>query len=61
MHAWAEPAYKTGDRVRVAEGAFQGYEGILLAKTSRERVIVLLDILGKQVRTLIASTQLEHG
>ena len=61
LHAWAEPAYKTGDRVRVAEGAFQGYEGILLAKTSRERVIVLLDILGKQVRTLIASAQLENG
>lgn len=61
LHTWAEPAYKTGDRVRVAEGAFQGYEGILLARTSRERVVVLLEILGKQVRTLIASAQLERG
>lgn len=61
LHAWAEPAYKTGDRVRVADGAFQGYEGILLARTSRERVVVLLDILGKQVRTLIASAKLERG
>lgn len=61
LHDWAEPVFEAGHRVRVAEGAFQGYEGILLAHTSRERVVVLLDILGRQVRTKIAMTQLEQG
>jgi transcriptional antiterminator RfaH len=61
LHEWAGQKLKEGDRVRVAEGAFQGYEGILLARTSRERVLVLLDILGKQVRTRISDLQLERG
>ena len=61
LHEWAEQDYRAGDRVRVAEGAFRGYEGILLARNSRERVVVLLDILGRQVRTKVAVTQLERG
>ncbi len=61
LHLWAEQTFEVGHRVRVAEGAFQGYEGILLARTSRERVVVLLDILGRQVRTKITVAQLERG
>ncbi len=61
LHNWAKPVFEVGHRVRVAEGAFQGYEGILLAGTSRDRVVVLLDILGRQVRTKITVTQLEKG
>lgn len=61
LHQWAAPKFVAGDRVRVAEGAFQGYEGILLARSSRERVLVLLDILGKQVRTQVSTTQLERS
>ena len=61
LHEWAEQEFRSGDRVRVAEGALLGYEGILLARTSRERVVVLLDILGRQVRTKIAVTHLERG
>jgi len=61
LHDWAERNYRAGDKVRVAEGAFRGYEGILQARTSRERVVVLLDILGRPVRTQVAITQLEHS
>jgi len=61
LHEWAEQEFLSGDRVRVAEGALLGYGGILLARTSRERVVVLLDILGRQVRTKITVTQLERG
>lgn len=61
LHEWAEQNYRAGDRVRVAEGAFRGYEGILLARNSRERVVVLLDILGHQVRTKADVSQLERG
>ena len=61
LHDWAEPEYGVGDRVRVAEGAFLGYEGILLARTSRERVVVLLDIVGRQIRAQLGVSQLERG
>lgn len=61
LHKWAEDRYQAGDRVRVADGAFQGYEGILLARTSRERVVVLLDILGRKVRAQIGVSQIERS
>jgi len=61
LHEWAEQKYRAGDKVRVAEGAFRGYEGILLARNSRERVVVLLDILGRQVRTKVGVSQIERG
>ncbi len=61
LHDWAEQNYRAGDKVRVAEGAFRGYEGIMLARTSRERVVVLLDILGRQVRTKVDRVHLERG
>ena len=62
LHEWASPGeLAVGDRVRVADGAFVGYEGILLARSSRERVLVLLDILGKQVRAQVSATRLERS
>lgn len=61
LHEWAAPALGVGDRVRVAEGVFQGYDGILLARSSRERVLVLLDILGKQIRAQVSTSQLDRG
>jgi transcriptional antiterminator RfaH len=52
-------ALKTGARVRVASGSLAGYEGIFLAKTARERVVVLLDILGKATRTQMDALDIE--
>ncbi|MBI5752538.1 MAG: transcription/translation regulatory transformer protein RfaH [Hydrogenophilales bacterium] len=59
LHEWAEPKMKVGDRVRVAEGPLKGVEGILLAKTGQERVMLLLEMLGKEVRTHLATAQIE--
>lgn len=61
LHVPVEPELKIGQRVRVADGTLEGYEGILLAKTSRERVVVLLDILGKQVRTQLTLDRLDRS
>ena len=61
LHEWAEPDYREGDRVQVVEGAFHGYTGILMARNSRERVVVLLDILGRPVPTQVAVSQIEHN
>jgi transcription antitermination factor NusG len=43
--------FRPGERVRVEEGPLTGYEGVFLARTSRERVLVLLDIVGREART----------
>ncbi len=59
LHEWVKPTFREGDRVRVSEGAFQGYQGILLVSSSRERVVVLLDIAGRQVRTQARVVQIE--
>lgn len=60
LHDWAEAECRDGDAVTVAEGVFTGYAGILLARNSRERVVVLLDILGRPVRTQLTMSQLER-
>ncbi|MBT9612757.1 MAG: transcription/translation regulatory transformer protein RfaH [Burkholderiales bacterium] len=61
LHEWAEPKMKVGDRVRVAEGPLKGVEGILLAKSGQERVMLLLEMLGKEVRTHLTTSQIESA
>ena len=55
------PRFREGDRIRIAAGAMEGYEGIFLARTSRERVAVLLEILGTQAKISVNIDQLESG
>lgn len=43
--------FRPGERVRVEEGPLMGYEGIFLARTSQERVLVLLEIVGREAKT----------
>lgn len=50
---------KKGDKVRVMDGPMMGYEGIFIAKTGQERVIILLDVLGQQARLQIDAEALE--
>ena len=52
LHSFTE-----GQRVRIEEGPFMGYEGIFLAPTGEERVLILLDIVGKAAR---AQVNVEH-
>lgn len=55
----AVPDFKPGDRVRIAEGPMAGYEGIFQARSSRERVVVLLDVVGQATRVLMPVGQIE--
>jgi transcriptional antiterminator RfaH len=55
----AEPELKPGDRVRVAEGPMEGYEGIFQARSGRERVVILLDLVGKATRVQVPAAQIE--
>ena len=59
LHEWAEPVLVVGARARVVSGPLMGYEGVLVAKSGRERVVVLLDMVGGKVRASIGSDQVE--
>jgi transcriptional antiterminator RfaH len=45
---------RRGDAVRVVEGPFTDLIGRFMGAADRERVCVLLDILGRQVKTTLA-------
>ena len=51
--------YKPGSRVRITQGGFAGYEGIFQAATGRDRVTVLLDVLGRKARASVDSASIE--
>lgn len=51
--------YEPGARVRITHGSFAGYEGIFHAVNGRDRVTVLLDILGQNSRTLVNADSIE--
>ena len=51
--------YKPGSRVRITQGGFAGYEGIFQAASGRDRVTVLLDMLGRSARTTVDAGSIE--
>ncbi len=50
LHELDYAVARPGDRIRIEGGPMAGYEAIFLAASGTERVLVLLDIMGKQVR-----------
>ena len=48
-----------GQKIRILEGPFEGYEGVFEVKSGRERVMILLKILEKQSRLEIEQSQIE--
>jgi transcriptional antiterminator RfaH len=49
----AAPLFDKGDRVHITEGALRGLNGLFEGATDEERVIILLDLLGRQVRVRV--------
>jgi transcriptional antiterminator RfaH len=49
----AAPLFDKGERVDITEGALRGLSGLFEGATDEERVIVLLDLLGRQVRVRV--------
>lgn len=43
------PAFQAGERVRVSEGAFQGYTGVVVRSGDRQRLVVSISMLRKSV------------
>lgn len=50
LHFLVTPPIEPGSKVRIVKGPMQGYEAIFLAKSGRDRVAILLNILGEQTR-----------
>jgi transcriptional antiterminator RfaH len=53
------PAVSPGDPVRIADGPFADLEGIFQARTDRERVQVLLGLMGREVKVTVRSADIE--
>ena len=51
--------FSRGNKVQIVEGPMNGYEGIFVGKTGKERAIVLLDVIGKQTYLELPEAQLE--
>jgi transcriptional antiterminator RfaH len=47
------PPFRTGDKVRVLEGAFTSYLGLFEGMAERQRIAILLDLLGRKVRVVL--------
>ncbi len=52
-------APKKGDTIQMAEGPLLGAQGIFLEKKGLDRVVVLLDIVGRQTRSVVDASQVE--
>jgi transcriptional antiterminator RfaH len=50
-----------GDKVRILDGPLVGFEGIFLASSGQDRVLVLLEIMGKQARLQVEIDTLERS
>ncbi len=59
MHIVAEPGYRPGDSVRIAGGSMAGYDAVFAARTSKERVLLLLNIAGKEARVQLPIEDIE--
>lgn len=54
-----ERVLRPGDRVRICEGAMAGYEAVFQATSSRERVLLLLQVAGLAARIQVAASTVE--
>jgi transcriptional antiterminator RfaH len=47
------PRFRTGDKIRVLDGAFSSCLGLFEGMAERERIAILLDLLGRKVRVVL--------
>lgn len=55
------PKYRAGDRVRILHGPFAGHVGLYAGMKPRERIEVLLAILGGSQRVTLAADAVEQA
>jgi transcriptional antiterminator RfaH len=47
------PPFRAGDKIRVLDGAFASCLGLFEGMAERERIAILLDLLGRKVRVVL--------
>jgi transcriptional antiterminator RfaH len=47
------PSFRAGDKIRVLDGAFASCLGLFDGMAERERIAILLDLLGRKVRVVL--------
>jgi transcriptional antiterminator RfaH len=47
------PPFRPGDKIRVLDGAFSSCLGLFESMAERERIAILLDLLGRKVRVVL--------
>ncbi len=60
LHIIKPVEFKFGDKVVVQHGPLAGAEAIYKAKSGQERVVVLMNLLGKQTPTQVAEDSIER-
>lgn len=61
IHDLPSRSFQQGQKIRIEEGPLAGHEGIWLASNGKERAQVLLEIMGKQIKTEMNQNWLEHS
>jgi transcriptional antiterminator RfaH len=46
-------SFRSGDKIRVLDGAFSSYFGLFEGMAERDRIAILLDLLGRKVRVVL--------
>lgn len=59
IHQLPDHRYQPGESLRIADGVMAGFEGVYLAQSGKDRVLVLLEILGQQARVELAEDTIE--
>jgi transcriptional antiterminator RfaH len=50
---YSRPPFRPGDKIRILEGAFTSCLGLFEGMAERERIAILLDLLGRKVRVVL--------
>jgi transcriptional antiterminator RfaH len=59
VHLDLRPSFRSGDKICVLDGALAGCFGLYEGMKDRERVAVLLDLLGRKVRAIVDAESIE--
>lgn len=52
-------SFKTGDKLRVLEGVFAGYEGIFTKLTDSQRISILMEFMGREMQISLPKSAVE--
>lgn len=55
------PRFEPGEKVRITAGPLSDLEGVFQAESDSERVLVLLKLMGREVRVTVAGEDLEEA